>query len=114
MTKIMERRNGDSAGDPPWVEGNVSAFELLAVHVDLLAGRAAPSILLSFLPFVETLELRALVRGLTYVEMEHSESICSSVFYSWVARRRLTVLDLAMIFECRHSLPAFARICGTM
>ena len=120
-TKIMEWQQNQ------WKDRDVSAEELLITHVNL-AGRATPSVLRSLLPFVGTLELRALARDLTHVDTDDSTEhvvtsppkassttpASSSIFEEWVAGRRLTVLDLAILFECRPSLQAFARACGPM
>lgn len=106
-TAILEKQQEMTT----WTKRNLSAAELLAIHVNL-AGRATPSVLRSLLPFVGTLELRALARDLTQVNTVDSSCSSTGLFGDWVAGRRLTVLDMAILFECRPSLQAFARACG--
>lgn len=105
-TSLMELVEGT------WTARDTTAYDFLAKHVDL-AGRATPAVLRELLPFVGTLELRALARELTHVESDAALH-GASAFDDWLAGRRLTTLDLAVLFECRPSLQSFAKACGPL
>ncbi|CAB9516023.1 P450 reductase [Seminavis robusta] len=108
-----------------WIPHPINAYDFLAAHVDL-AGRATPSALRALLPFVGTLELRALARDLTHVSTTATTSndttntttttnTTLTLFDQWLAAQQnpfMTKLELAMVFECRPSLQALARALG--
>jgi sulfite reductase alpha subunit-like flavoprotein len=99
-------------------EQTITAYELLQRHVDL-QGKATASALRTMLPFAGSMELRNFGRRLTNVNSTIdsetlSSSASSSPFKEWLGQRYLTKLDLAILWECRPSLQAFARIVGAM
>lgn len=107
-TRIMKRNSTNN-----WEDTLIAAGEFLSEHVDL-AGRASPSVLRALSPFAGTLELRALARDLTFVDTTVHNDRMNHMFDKWIAGRRLTNLDLAIIFDCRPSLQALARALGPL
>ena len=108
-TNILEKNRFSE-----WVCRELTAWEFLSEHLDI-TGRATAAMLRSMIPFVGTLELRALARELTVVDTEASSTNGNSLMFdAWIAGRRLTALDLVILFECRPSLQGLARICGPL
>jgi sulfite reductase alpha subunit-like flavoprotein len=111
-TKIMVPiKTGQKRNKIEYTAQTITAYELLRQHVDL-QGKATASALRQMLPFVGSMELRNFGLNLTATVVTGREGM--SPFDRWIDGRYVTKLDLAMSFECRPSLQAFARIIGTI